>query len=413
MSFTHLRTTRLAGLVAAAALAAGGMSALAPSPARAADPQVCVTGPAATPATQPWLAFAESENQLWEVRDDFPALAAVVSSELRKLGPTTTEAQVEAAADALGTKIEAWTGRVGLATQYAFMMAFYELRGSLLLAGVAPADVDAALEAFEQQAEPLVAPFLGEALQTTIETYTDAAQDQLVYPVPAPVVVPSPDPVVTILLQAAQGLDKVYDLARTRVVYSGTAQTCTTTSSLAVPTVSTVVGNAAPVTVNATREGRASRGDFSVLVDGRQVASASNASSVAATVPATLSAGSHILTVAFAPVDGSPVSTQSAKVTVAKAKTKTTLKLAKAKVDADKPVTATVKVAAQGTTLRAAGTVSVKIGDTVVKAKVKNGKATLKLGKPAAGSYKLKASYAGNGSFVKSTSKKVTLTVSK
>lgn len=400
----------LFGIASTTALTLGAL-AVPVAPAHAADPQVCVTGPAATAQTQPWLDFARTTNPVWRIRTEFATLATGIAAELRKLTPATPEEQVNTVRQALNSKAGAWLDELYVAEEYTYDSAFNELYAGLVLSGLTPDAADDARQAFVTEAGPITESLLSEEFDAASEDYFGGVFDQLIFPVPSPIMVPSPDAVYGELAKTAQAVDQLRDLALKRVVYSGTAQTCTTTASLVVPAVKTVVGNASTVTVNATREGRASRGDFAVLVAGEQVATARDASSVTATVPADLAAGKHVLSVVFAPVDGSPVSTQSSVVTVAKATTKTVLKVAKAKPG--KPVKATVRVTAAGTSLKAAGTVSIKVGDATITGKVKKGKATLVLGKLAAGSYRLKAAYAGNASFAKSASKPVKLVIKK
>jgi len=179
------------------------------------------------------------------------------------------------------------------------------------------------------------------------------------------------------------------------------------TGPVSIPSSSAVI---ATVTAT-TRDGKASRGDLAVLLDGTQIGSDRQVSSYVATIPADLPAGRHVLTVAFAPVDGSPISTASSTVTVAKAKTTTSVRLSKAKDRHGKKVKAKVTVAVPGSALKANGTVTIKVGKKTFKATITNGTGTVALGRPKAGRYSLKATYTGATSLAASTSSKVRLIV--
>jgi hypothetical protein len=248
------------------------------------------------------------------------------------------------------------------------------------------------------------------ALNTFVDTLFANLTDT--YPLPGPVVIPSSVAVVAEIGAAAQAMDQWHDTGNSHVVLSTTpTTTCTSTATLNVPSVSTTFGKATSVAISATRDDVAARGDLVVLLDGQRIGSGDQVSSYTAAIPADLAAGTHILTVAFAPVDGSPISTKSSTVTVTKTATKAALKLSKTKVKPGTKVKATIRVAVPGLTLKANGVATVKVGKKTFRAKIKNGKGTVSLGKPPAGRYSLKATYSGSTSLASSTSPKVRLTV--
>lgn len=400
-----------AAVVAAAALTLSGAAVVAPTSAQAADGQVCTTGRAPTAATKPWDDFAHSKNPLWKSRLDFLALNADIASLAKKLGPASTEAEVDEVASLANYKLGSWA-EIGLAlgSEIAIQAGFFELYSAL--ATIDPDSADAAVGPIDDAYEVTVGPAL-EALFATgspLSIWGDALQDALTYPLSGPVTLPSPAAASASLATAAQTVDAWHDLGNAKVVWtSGT--TCVTTSTLSVPAVSTAFGRARTVTVGATRDGYASRGDYVVLLDGQRIGSATQQSSYVVTLPASLSAGKHVLTVAFAPGDGSPIATRSSTVTVAKAKTTTRLKLSKSKTTAKKGAKATITVAVPGASVQANGTATVKVGKKIVKAKIRNGKGTVALRKLKPGTYKLRAKFNGGASLVASSSSKVRLTV--
>lgn len=400
-----------AAVVAAAALTLSGAAVVAPTSAQAADGQVCTTGPAPTAATKPWYDFAHSPNPLWKSRLDFIALNADIASLVKKLGPASTEEEVGEVVDVVQSKMQLWAEiGLGYEVEMTIQIGLFELYSSL--AAIDPASAEAALEPVAEALETTVGP----AIETLFDTgkpltvWGDALQDALTYPLSGPVALPSPAAASASLATAAQTVDAWHDLGNAKVVWtSGT--TCVTTSTLSVPAVSTAFGRARTVTVGATRDGFASRGDYVVLLDGQRIGSATQQSSYVVTLPASLPAGKHVLTVAFAPGDGSPIATRSSTVTVAKAKTTTKLKLSKSKTTAKKGAKATITVAVPGASVQANGTATIKVGKKTVKAKIRNGKGTVALRKLKPGTYKLRAKFNGGASLVASSSSKVRLTV--
>lgn len=98
------------------------------------------------------------------------------------------------------------------------------------------------------------------------------------------------------------------------------------------------------------------------------------------TVPATVDAGTYWGAVSYSGDSDFAEGFSLVKISVAKATTKTTLKLAAAKVKVKKATKGTVAVAITGSSIKASGTVTLKIGSTVVgTGKVVNGQAVVTL----------------------------------
>lgn len=406
-------TSRAASAVAAAALAVAAI-ALVPAPAHADDSQVCVTASAPTAASRPWYDFALAANPVWKAKTRFTALVAEAEAATAKLGPSSTEAEIQQVDDSFSAKFGAWRYLMELDIDRLSELDLSELDASLRL--VDPGAVDAAHATIVDAYVALVMPGLDElkredgALATYLDTFFERLSGS--YPLTGPVMMPSATLATAALGAVAAATDAWHDIGNAHVVRSGTpTATCVATATLQVPSATTVFGTATTVTITATRGGVAARGDYAVLLDGQQIGSARRQSTYVATIPGTLDAGTHLLTVAFAPVDGSPISTRSSTVTVTKARTTTSLKVSKAKVKHGKRVRATVTVAVPGTALTANGTATVKVGKRTIKAKITNGRGSVSLGKPKAGRYSLKATYTGAPSLAASTSSKVKLSV--
>jgi len=401
-----------AAVVAAAALTLSGAAVVAPT-AQASDGRVCTTGRAPTAATKPWYDFAQSTNPVWKARTEFLALQAEILPAIQKLGPSSTEEQVDQVTQAVGMQLEVWGMGLMFDLQQALSIDLYNFVSSLML--VDPASADAAYASMEAVIETTLTPTLNALLgdgdeEGALETWFDAVEAGLNYPLTGPGTLPSAAAVLAGLTTAAQAVDTWYDLGYAKVVWT-TGTTCVTTSTLSVPAVKNTFGRARAVTVGATRDGRASRGDYVVLLDGQRIGSATQQSSYVATLPASLPAGKHVLTVAFAPGDGSPIATRSSVVTVAKARTATKLKLSTSRTTAKKGAKATITVAVPGASVKANGTATVKVGTKTLKARIKNGKGTVAVRKLKPGTYKLRAKFNGGGSLLSSSSSKVRLTV--
>lgn len=402
-----------AAVVAAAALTLSGAAVVAPA-AQATDGQVCTTGRVPTAATKPWYDFAQSTNPVWKARTEFLALQAEILPALQKLGPSSTEEQVDQVTQAVGMQLEVWGMGLTFDLQQALSIDLYNFVSSLML--VDPASADAAYTSAQAAIQTTIEPSLeallgdGEEEEGALETWFAMVEAGLSYPLTAPATLPSAAAVIAGVTTAAQAVDAWHDLGNAKVVWtSGT--TCVTTSTLSVSDVNTSFGRVRTVPVHATRDGYASRGDYVVLLDGQRIGSATQQSSYVVTLPASLSAGKHVLTVAFAPGDGSPIATRSSTVTVAKAKTTTKLKLSKSKTTAKKGAKATITVAVPGTAVQANGVATIKLYGKTIKARIKNGRGTVTLRRLKPGRYKLYAKFNGGSSLAASSSSKVRLTV--
>lgn len=412
--------TRVPARIGAATIAvvlAGSTIVALPAVAQAADPQVCVTAVGPTTATQPWYDFTHSQNLLWKSRAEFGDLLGEVNTEFAKLGPTSTMADVDNVSDAFNNKFQFWYNTLETRAGGQAEADAYALSASLQL--IDPAAAMAAMDEIGSAFGTIVQPqvdALTDGDTAVLNVFFDTLFDNLTatFPLTGPVVVPSPVAAIAGLGVTAQAMDAWHDLGNAHVVLNPTpTTTCLTTATLNVPAAATTFGKATSVAITATKDAVAARGDLVVLLDGEQIGSGNQVSSYVATVPANLTAGAHVLTVAFSPVDGGPIATKSSTVTVAKAKTTASLKLSKAKVKPGKKVLATVTVAVPGTAVKANGVATIKVGKKTFKAKITNGTGKVSLGKPAAGSYSLKATYTGATSLAASTSSKVKLTVKK
>lgn len=396
--------TRLAGALATAALLLPVTAALGPSPAHAADGQVCTTGPAPTAATRPWFDFAHSENPAWASRTAFGALTATIATAVQPLGAASTEDQVDEVVGNIQTQLEIWAYTATDPVEMGVQLDLYGLYAALRL--IDPAAADAAADEMSTASQAAVGPALDGLFAdgSGLSTWADQLMDNLSYPLAGPVVLPSAAGATGQLTALAQAIDQWHDLGNAKVSYAS-ATTCISTATLTVPATTTTFGKPATVAISAVKDGLASRGDLVVLLDGEQIGSATQQSSYVAAIPGTLAAGPHVLTVAFAPVDGSPIATRSSTVTVAKAGTATKLAVKKGK--------AAITVTAPGVAAPVDGTATIKVGKQKLTTKIKNGRGTVKLGRLDPGSYKLKAVYAGSDTFAASTSKAVKVKVAK
>lgn len=408
------RLARLGSAVVAATLTAAAVVSV-PSSARAADPEVCATRIGPTPATQPWYDFAHTPNALWGVRNRLVATIATIDAAAAKLGPSSTPEEVDSVRRALLDGVGNWLYTFkAYDTDNRSTMELLDLVAALRL--VSPESADAAqtqvIDAYVATVMPVLTPLVSSdgTLQSFIDTYEDRLTASS--PLSGPVAIPSAAAAIAGVTATARAFDTWHALGNAHVVLgSAPMTTCVSTAALTVPGATTTFGKATTVTINATRDGVATRGDFAVLLDGEQIGSATQESSYVASVPASTAVGPHLLTVAFAPVDGSPLSTGSSTITVTKVPTASALKLSKAKVKAGTRVTATVTVAVPGTTTKATGTATIKVGKRTVEAKIRGGKGTVSLGRLAAGRYRLVARYTGTSSLGASTSPKAVLTV--
>jgi hypothetical protein len=399
--------------VTAAALVASAALVTVPGVASAADPQVCVTGKVPTADTQPWYKFAHRKNPMWAARAAFVSMVADLEDAARTLGPTSTQAEVDSVDQQVLDRAIGWQAELGASTTGAILTAIYELDGGLKLADpdYDSADVLALSDASSTDVQPSLGTFVQDA-----GSYLTALRSSIkaTYPLTGPVAIPSSAAALTSSTTAAQAFDAWYALGTPHIVWSGTpGKTCRTTATLIVPTARTTFGKGMSLTITSTRDGLAARGDYAVLLDGRQIGFATQQSSYVATLPTTLRAGSHVLTVAFAPVDGSPLATRSTTVTVAKARTVSTLRLSKTKVTRGKKVRATVSVAVPGLTVKATGKAIVKVGKKSFPVKIRDGKGSIRLRKLRPGRHKVTATYVGATSLATSRTKKVRLVVTR
>jgi hypothetical protein len=410
-----VRVSARVGIAALSVVISGLAAVSLPAAAEAVDPQVCVTANAPTAVTQPWYNFARSPNPFWGARDQLVGMVATVDTAAAELGPSSNKAEVDQVGLAID-RLRSWYTTFWYETDGHSTTEWDRLTSSLRL--VDPAAVEVAskevLDSYVAIVSPGLRAFVGE--NGLAEAYLDTYEHNVTatYPLTGPVSIPSSSAVIASVTATAQGVDQWHDLGNAHVVLTDTPTTsCATTAALTVPSAATTFGRETTVAISATRDGRASRGDLTVLLDGTQIGSDRQVSSYTATIPADLPAGRHVLTVAFAPVDGSPISTASSTVTVAKAKTTTSVKLSKAKVKHGKKVTATITVAVPGLALKANGVATVKVGKRTFKATITNGKGTVSLRKLKTGRYTLRAAYVGAASLAASTSAKARLKVTR
>lgn len=185
-------------------------------------------------------------------------------------------------------------------------------------------------------------------------------------------------------------------------------------SAVAVSPVSKVYGVAGSIPVSVSSAGGPVTGNVSVNAGGVVSSVALVNGAGIASIPATLGVGTYPVTVTYGGSADAAASAASTSLSISKAKSTTTLKFVKKSIKASKKAKATVKVKITGSALKAAGKVTLKAGSkTVGTGTIKNGKVTITLKKLKKGSYKIKATFAGNGNVSKSVTKAVTLKVTK
>lgn len=185
-------------------------------------------------------------------------------------------------------------------------------------------------------------------------------------------------------------------------------------SAVAVSPVSKVYGVAGSIPVSVSSAGGPVTGNVSVNAGGVVSSVALVNGAGVASIPATLGVGTYPVTVTYGGSADAAASAASTSLSISKAKSTTTLKFVKKSIKASKKAKATVKVKITGSALKAAGKITLKAGSkTVGTGTIKNGKVTITLKKLKKGSYKIKATFAGNGNVSKSVTKAVTLKVTK
>ncbi|WP_209674655.1 Ig-like domain repeat protein [Aeromicrobium fastidiosum] len=186
-----------------------------------------------------------------------------------------------------------------------------------------------------------------------------------------------------------------------------------TSSGLSVSAVGGSYGVARVIKVTGT--GGAVNGAVSVSVPGVVATSVQLVNgSATVPVPATASVGGKTVTATFAGNASTFGSSATGSLSITKASTATKIALAKKSLKSSKRGTAKVTVTIAGSALKANGKVTLKVGSkTIGTGTVKNGKATIKLKKLKKGSYKIKATFAGNANYSSSTAKTVKLKVTK
>jgi ABC-type phosphate transport system substrate-binding protein len=195
---------------------------------------------------------------------------------------------------------------------------------------------------------------------------------------------------------------------------SSASTTVLKSSAVSVGTGSAPYGRGTSFPVSVTSDGAAAAGSVTVTVGGAVSTVALAGGATRITVPATLAAGTHPVSVTYNGDGATSPSSASGSVTISKAGSTATLKLAKKKAKAGKTLKTTVTVKVAGSSLPAGGKVTLKIGSkTIGKGTVKNGKATITLKKLKKGSYKIKAVFAGDANVNGSTSTTVKLKVTK
>lgn len=191
-----------------------------------------------------------------------------------------------------------------------------------------------------------------------------------------------------------------------------------TTSSVALasPTVSASAGTSVTAAV-AARGGAPTVGEVRILVDGAPVASARLTAAAAGRVTIPLSGlepGSHQVAAQYVGGGYWTASTSPARTLTVTAPTTTTATLKATPIASTKRAKLTVSVSAAGTATKPAGTVVIRDGSTqIATGKVVAGTVTVTLPKLEAGTYKLRAAFAGGGLFEPSASAVAKLKVTK
>jgi len=183
-------------------------------------------------------------------------------------------------------------------------------------------------------------------------------------------------------------------------------------SSVTIAKVATTYGKAATVTVTVPK----ATGNVTLSGAGAAQTKALANGKASFTLPATLAAGSHALTAAYAGDDTYLAGRTTAKASIAKAKgTLKTKLVGKAKTKKRGKLRVTVAGVAGAT--KPAGKVTLTLAKgkshkTVKGKKLKNGKVVVKLPKLAKGKWKVKVKYAGNANY-KAAKKNLTVKVRK
>ncbi|MBA4608722.1 Ig-like domain repeat protein [Aeromicrobium sp. Marseille-Q0843] len=185
-----------------------------------------------------------------------------------------------------------------------------------------------------------------------------------------------------------------------------------TTTTLSVSPASQVFGST-PATLTATVTGEGAEGTVTFTRGGTVIAKGVKVSGGKASVrlPRDLPVGSHALRATFVPASAGTEASTSSVVTFRVAKATAKVKAASVtKVKALKGGKLTVKVTATGTT--PTGKITVTVGGKKAGAMLKNGKATVKLPRLKAGTYRANVAYGGSAS-VAPESIKVTIKVTR
>lgn len=186
------------------------------------------------------------------------------------------------------------------------------------------------------------------------------------------------------------------------------------TSAISVGSVSKSFGAAANIPVSVTGDGAPAGGSVTVNVGGNVTTVGLANGSASIGVPTTLGAGNYAISVTYNSDGATAGSAVNGSLSISKAGTASSLKLSKKSIKASKKAKVTITVKAPGSSVPATGKVTIKAGKkTVGSGTVKNGKVTINLKKLKKGSYKLKATFAGDANFGGSSTKTVKLKVTK
>ncbi len=186
------------------------------------------------------------------------------------------------------------------------------------------------------------------------------------------------------------------------------------TSAISVGSVSKTFGAAASIPVSVTGDGAPAGGSVTVNIGGSVSTVGLSSGSASIPVPTALGTGSYAVSVSYNSDGVTSASAANGSLSISKVGTASSIKLSKKTIRASKKAKVTITVKAPGSSILATGKVTVKAGKKIVgTGTVKNGKVTLNLKKLKKGSYKLKATFAGNANFGASTTKSITLKVTK
>ncbi|MBD8606466.1 Ig-like domain repeat protein [Aeromicrobium sp. CFBP 8757] len=192
------------------------------------------------------------------------------------------------------------------------------------------------------------------------------------------------------------------------------ATTVLKTSAVSVGSAGAIFGRGASVPISVTSDGAPAGGSVTVNAGGVVSTVGLSGGSASVTMPAAAAAGLYAVTVTYNGDGSTSPSSAAGSLSISKASSAASLKLSKKSIKASKKVKATVTVKIAGSALKAGGKVTLKAGSkTVGKGTVKNGKATITLKKLKKGSYKIKATFAGDANVNGSSTKAVKLKVTK